>query len=113
MMMNPRWRGPVLTLVFGIFFWQLVSHLGNVNEPWDSTAYWYATYPLSVIISGLIAWFSGKLWYAGAIITFAQFPALVAANNDPSIMIGLLFLLVLSLPAIAASVLATRLRRRK
>ena len=112
MMMNPRWRGPAATLIFGIFFWQLVCHLGDVNEPWDASAYWHAAYSLSVIISGLIAWFLGKMWYAGAIITFAQLPALVAANNDPSIMTGLLFLLALSLPAIAASALATRLRRR-
>ena len=110
MMMNPRWTAPVVTLIFGIFFWQVVCHLGDVSEPWDAFAYWYAAYPLSVIISGLVAWFFGKMWYAGAIITFAQFPALVAANNDPSIMIGLLFLLILSLPAIAASALATRLR---
>ncbi|UHS58898.1 hypothetical protein [Agrobacterium vaccinii] len=112
MMMNPRWTAPVVTLIFGIFFWQVVCHLGDVNEPWDAAADWYAAYPLSVIISGLIAWFLGKMWYAGAIITFAQLPALVAANNDTSIMIGLPFLLALSLPAIAASALATRLRRR-
>ena len=111
-MMNLRWGGPTATFVFGILFWQLVRQMDGVVEPWDSSGYWHAAYPISIITSGMIAWFFPRLWYAGAIITFAQFPALVAANNNPLIIIGLLYLFPLSLPAVAASVLAAQLRLR-
>ncbi len=93
--------------VLGGLYWQLVCQVMGVDEPWDAPAYWAFAYPASLVlaaIAGLLLRRDG--WLAGAVLTFAQLPVMWVNNGTgPLWAVGLLFLCLLAIPAVALSTL--------
>ncbi|HXS07732.1 MAG TPA: hypothetical protein VN723_13160 [Rhizomicrobium sp.] len=101
-----------LSLFGGLLLWTLTSLLGHQHEPWDAAAYWTVAYPLAVLLSAALAAFHPvKPWRWAATIIFSQLLVMIAGGSDFSLLpLGLLLLVLLSLPAIAAAFLAAWLR---
>jgi hypothetical protein len=75
--------------------------------------YWTVVYPLSVGLSGIIGWFlRGRGWIAGVIISLAQMPMVLNSGTGPLYAVGLLFLILLTIPAASFSALSGRLASR-
>lgn len=94
----------VATMAVALFYWLLISRLTDAAEPWDAVGYWTAFYPLSLLLAVFGGWLIGRHgWIAGLIVTFAQLPVMIAnAGTGPLLPIGVIFLIILSLPAVLA-----------
>jgi hypothetical protein len=94
-------------LALGAFYWWLICRVLQVDEPWDAPEYWTFAYPVSLLLSAL----AGRLlerrgWLGGVAITFAQLPVMWAnAGTGPLWPVGLIFLSLLSIPAMAVCAL--------
>jgi hypothetical protein len=105
-----------VTFAIGFAYWLLISYLFQTNEPWDHKSYAVA-YPSSLLLAGATGLlFKSRAWIAGAVITFVQILVMLVksppSSLDPLLLIGLLMLLILSLPAMVVSELSSRLWRR-
>jgi len=101
------------TCIVSIFFWAVVSAVTGTKEPWDLANYWTLIYPaalaLSVILGALL---KNAQWSAGAVVMLAQIPVvLVTSGASPLLGVGILYAAFLSIPAIALSWLAGRVRQ--
>lgn len=107
-----KWFGQALIiLAVGSVYWQLFAEMTGASEPWDAPAYWTLAYQGSLILSGIAGFFLRRGgWLAGVLLTFAQLPV-IWINNEagPLWAMGLLFLCVLAVPAVAISALSGRL----
>lgn len=103
--MSNRLGWLAICLLVSLAYWQLISGVLNVDEPWDSPAYWTIAYPLSLVLSagfGAVAQRNG--WLAGIVVTLAQLPVvLLNSGLGPLLPIGVVLTLFLALPAAAAS----------
>ena len=104
----------VFLLIAGGLYWQFVCQNSEVAEPWDTEAYWPLWYPISLALSAIAGFFlKNDGWLAGAIITLMQLPIMwFNSGVGPLILVGLFFLSVLAVPAVAISLLAGRLGAR-
>ena len=108
----------IVLLACSLLYWSLVGRSAGVAEPWDAAAYWRLCYPLSLVLAGgagLV--FRARGWMAGAIVTFAQLPVMAWNGGWGNLWgVGVLFLAMLAIPAMAVSAgtgwLAIRLRGR-
>ncbi|WP_124368273.1 hypothetical protein [Pseudomonas sp. R1-43-08] len=101
------------TCVVSLFFWTVVSLITGAKEPWDLASYWTIIYPAALVLSVILgAVLKNAQWSAGAIVMLAQIPViLVASGASPLLGVGILYAVVLSIPAITLSWLAGRLRQ--
>lgn len=109
------WLTQALTTLIGaLTYWQIVVLASGAREPWDASSYWNLLYPLAILIcAGLGYAFRRRAWLTGGLFVFAQLPVMVAhAGTGPLIWAGLLFLVLLSIPAVLVAWLAGRLRDR-
>ncbi len=108
-------RGAVLSLVCGLAYWGLASWMIGGGEPWDAGTYWTLWYPGALLLSlALGLAFPARAWLWGLLVVLAQIPVVaVVAGVEPLILAGLLYALVLAVPAAAASALGGWWRRRR
>lgn len=92
-------------LVVGGIYWKLFIQMTGVREPWDASSYWSVGYPISLVISALAGrLFKAHAWLGGALITLVQFPIIMFDNETgPLWPVGLVFLIVFSIPCAAVS----------
>ena len=99
----------VIILVAGVSYWEFVCLIDGVDEAWDSNAYWWLWYPISIglaAVAGSILWRRG--WLAGLIITYAQLPVMwVNSGTASSWVLGVILSSVLAIPLVATSALAS------
>jgi hypothetical protein len=101
----------VALLIISGLYWQLACQVAAVKEPWDAAAYWTIWYPVSLPVSALAGlFFKPRAWWAGLLITFAQLPIMWLNNETgPLVAVGIVFLFVIAIPAIAASAITARI----
>jgi hypothetical protein len=99
--------------VVGIVFWSVVSMLSGAAEPWDAASFWTLIYPAALALSVVLgAIFQRVSLLAGAIVMFAQLPVVTAlVGVSPLLAAGVIYVAVLSVPAMMLSWIAGRLRR--
>jgi len=109
---NNLLAGSVVTLTVGVIFWVLVAWRTPGGEPWDAPAYWTVVYPIALAIAAALgACFPRRAWLWG--LLFMVVPVVVVASGfGPLLLAGLVYTLVLSLPAMAIAAAAGALRRR-
>jgi len=95
-------------------YWAAVGLSAPTAEPWDAAGYWTLAYPLSLALGAVAGAVVGRrAWRAGAVVTMAQLPVMVALGSAGSMTaFAVLILITLSVPAAALSALAGRLTRR-
>jgi len=104
----------MVSCAVSLVFWATAASLAGVKEPWDAASFWTVLYPaalgLSVLLGLLLARYQ---WTAGAIVMFAQIPVVMASSGVSSLLgAGVVYAALLSIPAIALSWFAGRVRQR-
>lgn len=94
-------------------FWEGVCLFSGVNEPWDSAAYWWLWYPMSIGFAAAAGpLLARRGWSAGLIITFAQLPVMWAKSGTGELWIlGIALCVALAVPSVAASALTAWLAK--
>lgn len=105
---------PLASLLLGCGYWFVAARLSGVVEPWDAPDYWTIAYPGALLLAALLgATWPRRGWAWGAIVVLAQLPVVVAASGaGPLLAAGLLFALVLALPAMLVGSGAAWIRGR-
>lgn len=103
-----------VTLKVGVVFWVLVAWRTPGGEPWDAPAFWTVVYPLALAIAAVLgACFPRKAWLWGLLLMVLQVPVVaVMSGVGPLSLAGVVYALVLALPAMAIAAVAGALRRR-
>jgi hypothetical protein len=97
--------------VVGAVLWFATSLLTGVREPWDASAYWMATYPLSVLACALLGYlYPAHSWRWPLVLFAAQFIAMCVRNGEFGNLwpLGLALFFVIALPGIVAAKVAAR-----
>lgn len=104
----------LLASVSGLAYWSLVAALSQGGEPWDAPLYWTLFYPGALLLAAILGWvFPVRAWLWGAVVVLAQVPVvMVVSGVGPLLVAGLLYALLLSIPALLVSWLAGWTRRR-
>lgn len=99
--------------VISLIFWTCVSAITGVAEPWDLATYWTIIYPAALALSVIMgAVLKRSQWSAGAIVMFAQIPVTLASSGAAAMLgAGIFYAAIISIPAIALSWFAGRLRQ--
>lgn len=102
----------IALFAIGVGYWLLASHILHVAEPWDSRHYFSAAYPGCLLLCAAWGAAAGRQACAGgALLTVAQLPVIVAHSGaGPLLPVGVVYLVLLALPAMACAVTAARLR---
>ncbi|MBD8623065.1 MULTISPECIES: hypothetical protein [unclassified Pseudomonas] len=102
----------ILISIVCIIFWTTVSWLSGTAEPWDAAGYWTTVYPAALVLSAILgAIFLRLSLIAGAIVMFAQLPVVVvSAGVSPLLAVGVIYVALLSIPAMMISWVSGKLR---
>jgi len=103
-----------VTLKVGVVFWVLVAWRTPGGEPWDAPAFWTIVYPLALGIAAVLgALFPKHAWLWGLLLMLLQVPVVAAMSGvGPLLLAGLVYALVLAVPAMVIAAGAGALRRR-
>ena len=113
--MTTRWIQTLTLLLVGLLYWQFVSRFSGAKEPWDANGYWRIWYPGSLVLSALAGFvLQRRSWLAGVIVTFAQLPVMwVNTGFGGLLMVGATILCILTVPAVAVSMIGGRFARSR
>lgn len=108
-------RGAALSLVGGLAYWGLASWRIGGGEPWDAGTYWTVWYPGALLLSLALGFaLPARAWLWGLLVVLAQMPVVaVVTGVEPLILAGLLYALVLAVPAAAVAAFGGWLRGRR
>lgn len=105
----------IVTCVVSLVFWTVVSAITGAAEPWDLPSYWTVIYPAALALSAILgAILRSSQWSAGAVVMLSQIPVVLATSGpSPLLGVGIIYAVLLSIPAITLSWLAGKLRSGK
>lgn len=86
------------------------------REPWDDELYWTVVYPVAIAVSGAMGYaFPRRPWRWALTLFLAQFLAMTMRAGELGNLwpLGLMVLVVLSLPGMALGKFAAWLRGRR
>jgi hypothetical protein len=102
----------LVTSISGLLFWSMAVVASGRREPWDSDAYWTLYLPLAVLLAfafGML--FPDRAWRWALVVIFMQLPVMLAGGSGMGLLpLGIVLLLILSLPAILAAMLGAGMR---
>jgi len=104
-----------IALLGGALLWLATARIGGKAEAWDSSLYWSATYPLSVVLAGCLGyWVPQKPWRWGLAVMAAQIVSLVLTDSGFGLLpLGLVLFAVLALPAMGFALIMAGIRLRR
>ncbi len=102
-------------MLLGVMLWTLIAAIGGRAEPWDSPLYWSIGYPLAIVLAGVLGYvFPLRPWRWAMTLMFMQGAIMLFGGSGLGLLpLGLIMLLLLSLPAVALASLGARLSRRR
>lgn len=105
--MNNIWSPTTLAFVISLAFWLIASWLAGVTEPWDAQCYWTTLYPASLALSLMLGLMFRRTWMVGPIVMLGQIPRVVVTSGvGPLLAVGVLYSILLSIPAVMLSWIA-------
>lgn len=110
--LDSRWA-MVLSLVAGAVLWVATTALTGRREAWDASAYWTVTYPLGLLVAGLLGWLApDRAWRWGLALMVAQAITMAILSREFGLLpLGLILFGVLAIPLILVGQLAARRAR--
>lgn len=104
-----------IAIVGGTALWTLTAAIGDRTEPWDAPGYWSVAYPLAIAGAGILGYaFPHRAWRWALVLMFMQAAVMILGGSGFGLLpLGLALLTVLSLPAVAAAVLAQKVSMRR
>lgn len=116
-MSQPKSAVPyAIAIAAGAVLWAVGTALSDRREAWDSGTYWTIFYPAAIVVCGLLGYlFPDRPWRWCLALFAAQFAtmAVLAGEVGSLAPLGLILFGVLSLPAIGAAQLASRMKRNR
>lgn len=102
-----RWA-MVSALVAGAVLWVATTTLTGRREAWDAPAYWTVTYPLGLLVAGLLGWLApDRAWRWGLALMVAQAITMAILSREFGLLpLGLIMFGVLAVPLILVGELA-------
>lgn len=102
-----------VALVSSTVLWTATSALSGRREPWDWGGYWTVSYPIALLLAGVLgSLFPQRPWRWALVVIFSQMIVMLIGGSGLGLLpLGLVLLGVLSLPAIVAAKLGARMRR--
>lgn len=103
-----------LALTGGAALWIVTMAATGRSEAWDSAWYWDATYPLCIALAAVLGYRTPvRAWRWGLAVVMIQAPVVMftSGNSWNLLPLGIAIFLLMSLPAMAAALVAARLRR--
>ncbi len=102
----------IIALAIGVGYWRLVAAVTGRAEPWDAAGFWVWIYPVMLglaAVAGLVVRRGG--WIMGALLALAQLPVVwITAEGGPLWVAGVVYAVLLAIPAALVAGLAGRLR---
>lgn len=102
-----------LSIIAGMSLWFWVSLASGKREPWDDAVYWTVAYPVAIVLAGILGFsFPERPWRWALTLFLAQFAAMTIRNGELGNLwpMGLMLLVVLSVPGMALGQFASWLR---
>lgn len=101
-------------IVGGVLLWLATAALSDRIEAWDAPLYWKATYPLGMVLAGVLGYLvPEKPWRWGLALMLAQGVMPVFGGAGVGLFpLALVMLAVLAVPPMLAALLGSRLRLR-
>lgn len=105
----------IVSFLAGLAICIAVAKLGGRREPWDSSLYFVAGIPVMCVVSfGLAYAYPVKAWRWVAAMAVGQSVALVMGGGSLGLWpLAIVAMAVLSLPQLAAAIVASNLARRR
>lgn len=103
----------VVSFIGGLLICLAVAKLGGRREPWDSSLYFVAGIPLMCVLAfGLAYIYPAGAWRWVLTMAAGQSVAMVMGGGSLSLWpLALVAMVILSLPQLAAALIASRLSR--
>src|SRR5690606_32750658 len=103
-----------ISLTAGLVLWSATAIVADGREPWDAESYWSASYPLAVVLAGVLgALFPDRPWRWALALMLSQIVVLAVNARDLSLLpAGVILLGILSLPAVGLAKLGAWIRKR-
>ncbi len=105
----------LIALLGGSALWVLTSLVSGRAEAWDAPMYWSVTYPLALLLAGVLGYRAPRrAWRWGLAVILVQAPVMLLTSGGSMglLPLGLALFAILSLPAIAAAMIAAWMRNR-
>ena len=104
--------GAMTALAVGGLLWIVFNGLAGVAEPSDAPTFGYAYAVALVLAAGLGLIFPQQGWLAGGLVVWAMLPVMIVQTGlGPLMLVGVLFLFLLSIPSAFLAFWMARLRR--
>ncbi|MEN5062427.1 hypothetical protein [Luteimonas sp. TWI1416] len=112
--MRSFWLALSIAAIAGLALWSVVSLSSGGIEPWDAARYWTLACPAALLLSlALGIAFPVRGWVWGAVVMLAQLPVVIAVSGiGPLLAAGVVYTVLLALPAMLASAIGGWWRRR-
>ena len=99
----------------GCVLWVGTSLVSGRTEAWDSSLYWTVSYPLALVLAGILAYLvPDRPWrWSLAVMLVQPLILAVTASSFGLLPLGLLMFAVLAVPAVMVASIAAGIRRRR
>ncbi|HET7575971.1 MAG TPA: hypothetical protein VFK19_05320 [Sphingomicrobium sp.] len=107
--------GWLASFASGTIIWLIATLLSGGREPWDTGDYWLIYLPAAYVLCGILGYtFPRRTWRWPMMVMLAQLPVMVIVTGSGLglLPLGIIFLLILSVPGMAAAALGGTLYRR-
>jgi hypothetical protein len=107
--------GSLASFVSGAVLWLAASLLSHGREPWDTPDYWLIYLPAAYVLCAILGYaFPRRTWRWPMIVMLAQLPVMLVVTGGGLglLPLGIILLLILSVPGMAAAALGGMLFRR-
>lgn len=95
--------------------WIATSITSKRVEPWDASSYWTVSYPLAIVLAGLLGYIApARPWRWAVVIMYTQLIVMFGLGSDLSLLpLGLILLGILAVPAVVVAKGAAWMRTRR
>lgn len=107
-------RAWLIALFGSLLLWIATAAISGRAEPWDAGFYWILSYPLALVLAGVLGYHHPQRpWRWALVVIYSQMIIMLFSGGSFGLLpLGLIMLGVLSLPAIVAAKLGARWARR-
>jgi len=106
--------GWLASITSGLILWAIAAIGAGGREPWDVASYWTVYLPAAFLLCAILGFaLPERPWRWPLAVMLVQLPVMMAASGEIGSLapLGAIFLLILSLPGMAAAAIGGALRR--
>jgi hypothetical protein len=96
----------------GATLWLVSAKISGRREPWDSAFYWKVSYPIAIVLSGVLGYaVPERPWRWSLAVMLSQFAAMAIKDDLGGLWpLGLVLFGALAIPGMGVAFFAARLR---